>query len=267
MKKEADASATAEKLTAERVEEIFKGCLFDDGASTSGAVLVEGVRLKVGFHPERLEALKPSIRAMLDQLADDFHEKKGGGMSFLNACMTRDGDQWGEHLNIDQLLCLGLAAKMVKVLMPRELWALLPGQVPYFTVLTSSGKTDEGGDTRYLAKYPVLAEWVEGLRRFGGSVTDDDKGVCIATANNLYLVTANLDGDTYLGCVASAREPRRGETHLRCSDLADGKFSLETWMRILTDIVAYEMGTSRRSGDTFSRKDPLPNLTRMNPDG
>ncbi len=46
---------------------------------------------------------------------------------------------------------------------------------------------------------------------------------------------------TYLGCVASCRVTRPGETWTRGSDLADGEFSRETWDRILWDILAYEL--------------------------
>ncbi|MEE8114809.1 MAG: hypothetical protein V3T23_10710, partial [Nitrososphaerales archaeon] len=49
------------------------------------------------------------------------------------------------------------------------------------------------------------------------------------------------DGRTYLGCTASSRKPRAGEDWTRGSDLADGDLSLETWNKILGDIVAYEL--------------------------
>lgn len=45
----------------------------------------------------------------------------------------------------------------------------------------------------------------------------------------------------YLGCVVSKRKPRAGEKHTRGSDLADGALTLETWNRILGDIVSYEL--------------------------
>ena len=48
-------------------------------------------------------------------------------------------------------------------------------------------------------------------------------------------------GDGYLGCIAWTRKNRAGEDHGRGNDLHDGKFSLETWNKILSDIVTYEI--------------------------
>lgn len=127
-------AATCSPLTASRVEEIFMDCLFRYGEPTETHIVGEGVMTKAGFHPERLAGHKDEIRSMLHQLSDDFLEDKGGGMSFLNACVTRDGDQWGEHCNIDQLLALGAATGQAKVLMPREMWSMFPGGMPYFSV-------------------------------------------------------------------------------------------------------------------------------------
>ena len=43
-----------------------------------------------------------------------------------------------------------------------------------------------------------------------------------------------------LGCQASSRKPRPGETWTRGRDLRDGKFCLDTWLDILIDIVHFE---------------------------
>jgi len=45
----------------------------------------------------------------------------------------------------------------------------------------------------------------------------------------------------YLGCVFSSRRPRAGEDWTRGGDLSDGKFSYETWVKILSDIVGTEL--------------------------
>jgi hypothetical protein len=55
-------------------------------------------------------------------------------MSFLNACMTKDDNQWGEHQNMEQLLALGIAIGYARILLPRNMWSVLPGGVPYFSV-------------------------------------------------------------------------------------------------------------------------------------
>lgn len=122
------------ELTAQNVEVIFLDCLFRDGEDASKAKIVNGVVTDFGFHPERLENRKPEISELLDRLPDEFHANKGGGWSFLNACLTKSGEHWGEHRNIEQLLALGIATEQAKILMPREMWKLFPGGMPYFAV-------------------------------------------------------------------------------------------------------------------------------------
>jgi hypothetical protein len=122
------------ELTSSNVEKIFEDCLFKDGEDTSTAILVDGVLSKFGFHPDRIVSHKGEIGEMLRSLPDDFHLNKGGGMSFMNACVTKDGIQWGEHRNIEQLLVLGIASGQAKILMPRNMWNLFPGGMPYFVV-------------------------------------------------------------------------------------------------------------------------------------
>lgn len=46
---------------------------------------------------------------------------------------------------------------------------------------------------------------------------------------------------SYLGCMATCRKPRAGETWTRGNDLTDGELSFETWHSILGDIISYEM--------------------------
>lgn len=123
------------KLTAENVEQVFLKCLFKEDEPKDNPIIAQGVMLKVGFHPERLKQSEPDIVSMLSDLPDSFKQSGGGGMSFLNACMTSDDVQWGEHQNIDQLICLGIAAGKVSLPMPRDMWGILPGGVPYITVL------------------------------------------------------------------------------------------------------------------------------------
>ncbi len=122
-------------LSAENVEAVLLDCLFrENEEDTSQAVVVEGVVNKFGFHPQRLESHKAEIAELLEGLPNEFKESKGGGWSFLNACMTHDGIHWGEHRNVEQLLVLGIATKQAKFLMPRSMWNSFPGGMPYFSV-------------------------------------------------------------------------------------------------------------------------------------
>lgn len=125
----------SQQLTAERVTEVFLDCLFQDGDDNINHVKVEGIRGDVGFHLARLESHKAEVEAMLDELPDDFKKSGGGGMSFLNACYDKHGEQWtGLHQTMEQLFLLGMAVGKAKLLAPREMWELLPGGMPYYVV-------------------------------------------------------------------------------------------------------------------------------------
>jgi hypothetical protein len=127
------------QLTAINVMEVFMDCLFQEGEDTSKAVIVDGIISKFGFHPGRLESHKQDIREMLDALPEEFQESSAAqGTSFLQGCVTRTGDQWGEHQQMEQLFALGFATKDAVLLMPREFWKVLPGGMPYIAIRKQS---------------------------------------------------------------------------------------------------------------------------------
>jgi hypothetical protein len=124
------------KLTAKNVEDLFIDCLFKDGEDISKAVTVHGVMMKVGFHPERLEKNRFAITELLLQCHGDFMESgEAKGMSFLNFCQDKNDELWtGVHAVCDNLICLGLAIEKVVFLLPREVWGVLPGGMPYLQI-------------------------------------------------------------------------------------------------------------------------------------
>lgn len=123
------------ELNADNVHAIFMECLFKQGEPTANYVLAHGVILKVGFHPERLKEREQKISEMLSALSDDFKKSEGGGMSFLNMCNDSSGVQWADlHQTMDELVCLGIASNKLSFLMPREMWEIMPGGVPYIVV-------------------------------------------------------------------------------------------------------------------------------------
>jgi hypothetical protein len=121
-------------LTADNVYTVFKKCLFKEGEPHTDPALVAGIVNRFGFHKGRLESNRAEILELLLQLPEQFHVDKGGGWTFLNACVTQTGEQWGEHINIEQLLALGIATNQARYLMPRDMWKVLPGGMPYFVV-------------------------------------------------------------------------------------------------------------------------------------
>ena len=123
-------------LTSENVEQVFMDCLFKDGEKTDDHIKAEGITSTIGFHPDRLATHKKDVQSMLHCLPDDFHSKGGGGMSFLNACNDKDGHQWTDfHQRMEQLFQLGIGLKLAKWQMPRQMWAMFPGGMPYVVVL------------------------------------------------------------------------------------------------------------------------------------
>lgn len=127
------------KLTAENVDRIFRDCLWGDdeisGRSqdeiAESSTVVEGVVTKVGFNPQKLNTHRADIEELLSGLPVEFEQ----GYTFLDGCTTRDGEQWGEQQSAEQLFMLGLGIEKVKLCAPRELWAVLPGGVPYYQVV------------------------------------------------------------------------------------------------------------------------------------
>lgn len=130
------------KLTSENVQSVVLDCLYsDEEVAKIGhevlkekAAVAEGITRIFGFDPERLKKHEKDIEEMLLQLPETFLKTKGGGWSFLNACIDKDGNQWGEHRSVEELMCLGLATKKVTIPMPKDMWGMFPGGVPYFTV-------------------------------------------------------------------------------------------------------------------------------------
>ena len=125
------------EITARAVQQALRECLFADGEDRNAAILVEGVVNKFGFHPTRLEARRELVSGWLAQLPRQF----SGGWSFLQACVTETGEQWGQHIDIEALLVLGQALGLVELCAPRSMWPLLPGGMPYYKI-PNAGRDD-----------------------------------------------------------------------------------------------------------------------------
>lgn len=126
----------SDKLTAKNVEAVFTDCLFNHETDAE-PVLVDGVVHKFGLSRKRLDENAEKIKEMLADLPHQFHFDKGGGWSFLYACMTKDEEQWGEQATAEKLVVLGIATGQVKFHFPRDMWYMFPGGMPYFVVKPS----------------------------------------------------------------------------------------------------------------------------------
>ena len=119
-------------LNGNTVESLFFGSMFQPGEDTSKAVKVPGIRVNVGFHPDRLEANREAVEALIEELPDEFRTSGGGGWSFLNLCTTKTGELWTGQQNIaEQLYLLAAGLGKARFLLPREIWPAMPGGVPY----------------------------------------------------------------------------------------------------------------------------------------
>lgn len=149
------------ELTTQNVDAVVRRVLYtreETGQAEgddipNGAVVVNGIVTKYAFHPDRLKESVEDIRSMLRQLPDVFHKGTRDGYSFLGACNDRSGRQWtGEHRVMEALFCLGLGVGAVVELMPRDLWSILPGGVPYYGVDTGLEILREGDSQCHVAE-------------------------------------------------------------------------------------------------------------------
>lgn len=113
---------------AKRIDAIMQDCL---NGTPEGALIIEGVVRKFGLSNAKIAEHREEIRALLDEMPAQFHKNKGGGWSFLNLAIDKNGQQWGEQVNAEALYVLGAAVGMAKFQLPRDMWSILPGGVPY----------------------------------------------------------------------------------------------------------------------------------------
>ncbi len=134
---------------AEKVDEILRDALFKDEEISANeipenAIVVEGIVQKFAFHPGRLKSHAEELRDILLEIPEPFHRGKGGGWSFLNLCNDKQGNQWGEHRNMEQLVVLAIGMGLGKYSFPKNFWNSLPGGVPYVVFDIEASITGDG---------------------------------------------------------------------------------------------------------------------------
>lgn len=120
------------KLTAQAVRDILRDCLCVSTKPT--AIRVQGIVMNYCFDPDRLSNRREEIIQLLNELPETFRESGGGGWSFLMSCKDKHENHWGEHPSMEELMCLGIAIDKVVFAIPREMWQILPGGMPYFII-------------------------------------------------------------------------------------------------------------------------------------
>ncbi len=145
----------ANQITTVLIDCFYRGEEIKDDASgqpilPEDAVIIEGMTMKFGLHPDRVKAHAAEIHDLIAKIvADDFLVGKGGGYTFLNLCMDRDGEHWGEHKNCEELIVLGMAVGRAGYCLPREVWSVLPGSVPYVWFSNTDKKVVEKTEERH----------------------------------------------------------------------------------------------------------------------
>ena len=121
-------------LTSEAVTETFEKVYDEDNGDVEVDLALGGLRR---FNSKALDENKARILELLRELPEEFMKSgSGGGWSFLEAANDKHGNQWtGMHMVMAQLFGMGQAAGLVELLLPRELWAVAPGGMPYYVVI------------------------------------------------------------------------------------------------------------------------------------
>lgn len=121
------------KLTVEHVKEIFFDCFLPEKYTDDTKVIpVKTVTGNFGFDPEKIEKHAVDIQQMISQLSSNFDEVNEG-YTFMNLPFKgENNEQWGEQIDGDRLMALGVASGWMKfTIEDKYLWQALPGGVPY----------------------------------------------------------------------------------------------------------------------------------------
>lgn len=108
-----------------------------DSAEGDGVLIVKGTINNYAFNKQVLAHFRDDVVKMLDQLDDSFMDDAGGGMSLMNMVATKNGEHWGEQPTADALFAMANGLGLAHFSLPREMWHILPGSMPYVTVMRS----------------------------------------------------------------------------------------------------------------------------------
>lgn len=130
-------------IDPQEVHKAFINCLAAVPDENPDIIVVEGIMGRYAMNKTVLEIHREVVTDWLNELPAEFHKigtRDGAqdGWSFLNVCTDRHGNLWtGMHQTCEELLVLGMALNMVTFMLPRDLWKVLPGGMPYLQVDTT----------------------------------------------------------------------------------------------------------------------------------
>jgi len=179
-------------------EEVGENPSYED--RPKDCVLVEGLVNNFIFHPGRLEEKRGDIKELLEMMPPEFFKETGGGMSFLKLPFDKNGNQWGEQPTAELLVAAGIAAGYVSYCLPREMWAMMPGGVPYIVIdLTGQTKTpeskEEGIKRMVETGRAAQAKERHTLERYVEMISDDFQSTFTVLGPNKLSNMLGLEGD------------------------------------------------------------------------
>lgn len=125
-------------INYEQVRNIMCDCLFAEmPADDTKCIGIPSVTRLFALNPSKVELHRSEIFTILRELPLEFWDQKSGGKdgyTFMSLPFDRDGNQWGEQVNADELMTLGLATGYMRYMFPIEMWTMLPGKVPYLII-------------------------------------------------------------------------------------------------------------------------------------
>lgn len=121
------------ELNSANVNKLFANCILNNEMQNhQHALRVDGVLSSAVFYLPALQKETPAIELLINQLPNIFKNEGEKGGSFLQMCEDYNGELWtGEHAVMERLLLLGIAIGKMGFLLPKPLWAALPGGMPY----------------------------------------------------------------------------------------------------------------------------------------
>lgn len=188
---------------------------------------------------QKAEAITERMRALanrLTELHDPSPQDLGATVrEFASLCDEQTGT-------------MAAGCKAQREFMRQQWRALEAWQAAYADKMLSTGTIEklaaEGLPRRALASVEAMSpeEMVLTMKRelqsFGGDVAigavEDDGGYHVRLMTQMYQYSISVQHG-YMGCIASEIASSKGR------DLYDGELSLDTWSRILADIVAFEI--------------------------
>lgn len=120
-------------IDSKKLFEVFQDCLMSkkdivNGKAKVEYIVIEGIINRYCLDKGKLKKHEEFIKEFIKELPDEFVQ----GWSFLNLCCDEENEQWtSSNIGAEQLMVLAMGINKAQYLVPRTMWDMLPGRVPY----------------------------------------------------------------------------------------------------------------------------------------